>query len=303
MHAADPVIRLAGVSKRFGEHTALTDIDVEVRPGEVFGYLGPNGAGKTTTLRIVVGLLRPTAGRCTVLGLDSWRQRCTIARSMAFLSADNMLYAGLTGRDHLELVQRLRGRGTEDGRSIAKQLDLDLDRPVGTLSRGTRQKLALMLALCNRPALLVLDEPTTGLDPIVQHEFHAIVRDAVANGTTVLLSSHVLDEVQRLADRVGIIRAGRIIAVERLADLRAHALHHVSLHFAGQPHPAEFLAVPDLRNLVVDGSTLRFTVPQTALDRIVKLAARHELLDLSCQEADLAETFLDWYQPAVDHVA
>lgn len=299
-----PVVRCVGLTKHYGRHPALVDLDLAVRPGEVFGYLGPNGAGKTTTLRVVMGFLRPTRGRVEVVGLDSWRDSTQIHRRVGYLPGEPALYDRLTGRELLTFFGHLRGApDLSYARNLAERFDLDLDRPIRALSKGNRQKVALVQAFMSRPELLVLDEPTSGLDPLMQQEFHALLKESAAAGQTVLLSSHILSEVQRVADRVGIIRAGHLGAVETLEALRAKAAHHVGIRFA-RPVPAEaFRAIGGLRDLTVHGDTLRCTAPQTALDAIVKAAARFEVLDFNSVEADLEETFLAYYDERAVHAA
>src|SRR5664280_1754112 len=190
----------------------------------------------------------------------------------------------------------LRGRQDPTGvRALADRFDVDLTRPLRSLSKGNRQKVALVLAFMGEPELILLDEPTSGLDPLVQQEFHALVRERAAEGSSVLLSSHVLAEVQRMADRVGILRRGRLVAVESLADLRAKAVHHVSARFTHAVPREAFADLPGLRDLTVQGAAMRCGAPEASLDRIVKAIARFEVVDLTCQEADLEETFLAFY--------
>jgi ABC-2 type transport system ATP-binding protein len=298
---SDAVIRTEDLGKRFGRTTALTGLDLSVAAGEVFGYLGPNGAGKTTTLRLLMGMLRPTTGRAEVLGRDAWHDAVAVHRSVGYLPGEPVFYGKLTGRQHVEYFGALR-RDTEDTHAVAlaDRLDLDLDRPVRALSKGNRQKLALVLALMSRPPVLILDEPSSGLDPIVQQEFHALVREHTAEGGSVLLSSHVLAEVERVADRIGMLRAGRLVAVERIDQLRAKSLHHISARFGDDVSATEFSGIPDVRDLVVDGRSMTCSAPQTALDALLKRITRHPVVDLGCAEAELEETFLTYYGTAPD---
>jgi ABC-2 type transport system ATP-binding protein len=300
------VIRTEGLTKRYGDHEALSDVDLTVVRGEVFGYLGPNGAGKTTTIRLLMGLLRPTAGRATVLGLDAWRDSTAVHRRTGYVPGDPALYDRLTGAQLLDFIARLRGGdGRRHGDEVAARLDLDLGRPIRTLSRGNRQKVALTQALMGRPDVLVLDEPTSGLDPLVQLEFHRLVREHSDAGGTVLLSSHVLSEVQQIADRVGIIRAGRLVAVERLADLRARSLHHVTARLSDEADAdvAAFRAVEGVHDVAVEGATLHCSAAQAALDAVVKLLAQRHVVDLEVTEASLDETFLAYYGEGDDDAA
>jgi beta-exotoxin I transport system ATP-binding protein len=285
-----------GLTKKYGRTTALREVGLTILRGEVFGLLGPNGAGKTTTLRLLMGLLRPTAGRAEVLGLDSWRDAVEVHRRVGYVPGEPALYDRLTGRQHVAYFGHLR-RDDDDKRAVAlaSRLDLDLDRPARTLSRGNRQKLTVVLALMSAPELLILDEPTSGLDPLVQQEFHDILREHTTVGGGVLLSSHVLGEVQRIADRIGVLRTGRLVALERLDELRAKSLHHVSVQFGDDVAAAEFAAIPGLRDLDVSQRTLACAAPQSALDPLLKRISRHSVVDLECQEAELEETFLAYY--------
>lgn len=238
-------IRTLDLTKRFGTLLALDSVELNIVEGEIFGYLGPNGAGKSTTLRLLVGLLRPTAGSARVFGLDPWSSAPAVHRLIGYVPGELALYDRLTSRQHITFFGHLRGRPDDKAATvIADRLDLDLDRPVRTMSKGNRQKLALVLALMSSPQLLILDEPTGGLDPLVQHEFHAMMREHTAAGGTVLLSSHILSEVQQVADRVGVLREGRLIAVESLHELRQKSLHHVTAEFAARFRNRTFASWP-----------------------------------------------------------
>ncbi len=291
-----PVIRCEGVTKRFGATEALRGVDLVVEDGEVFGYLGPNGAGKTTTLRIIMGLTRATAGRVELFGLDAWARRDELHRRVGYVPGDVSLYPRLTGQDHVDYVGHLHRIGRPAGAgALAERLDLDLHKPARQLSRGNRQKLALLLALMIRPELLVLDEPSSGLDPLVQREFHALLSEHVAQGGTVLLSSHVLSEVQRVATRIGVLSAGLVVAVEELDALRAKSLHHVEAQFDGVVPVADFVSVPGVRDVRLEDGLLRCDAPQSSLDPLLKRIAHHPVVDLTCTEAELEETFLAYY--------
>lgn len=306
MATSDTVIRTEGLTKTFGSMTALADLDLEVRAGEVFGYLGPNGAGKTTTIRLLMGMLRPTAGRGEVLGHDVWTDSVAVHRVVGYLPGEPVLYPRLTGRQHIAYFLALRGRhtGTDEkrARALAERLDLDLTRPARTLSKGNRQKLVVVLALMSAPPVLILDEPTSGLDPLVQQAFQALLREHTAGGGCVVLSSHVLAEVEHTADRIGVLRAGRLVAVERIDEMRAKSLHHVQARFADEVSAAEFAALPGVSDVSVTDHTLSCSAPQTALDALLKRVTRHRIVDLGCAEAELEETFLTYYGDEVPAV-
>jgi ABC-2 type transport system ATP-binding protein len=297
---AGPVVRTAALVKRYGRTTALAGVDLEVRRGEVLAYLGPNGAGKTTTIRILLGLTRPTSGAATVLGRDAWREGHLVHREVGYVPAEPAVGERFTGRQQVRWTARLLGLPGEGwALEVADRLGLDLDRPARALSKGNRQKLALVLALVARPEVLILDEPTTGFDPLVQREFAALLRAHVAEGGSALLSSHVLGEVEEVADRIAVLRAGRLVAVEDMATLRGHSLHRVQARFSGPVDAADYAAVPGVRDLAVTGATLSCGVPATGLDELLRrMLASRELVDLECTEAGLEQTFLALYGAA-----
>jgi len=295
MDDRDLVIRTGELTKRFGRVLALDGLSLDVRAGEVLGFLGPNGAGKTTTLRLLMGYLRPTAGSARVLGLDSWRDRVAIHARTGYLPGEVRLWPRMSARQIAGHLARLRGLHHDQGTAdLAKRLDVDLDRPVGELSKGNRQKAGVLLALLGHPELLLLDEPTSGLDPLAQAEFHAILRERAAAGAAVMLSSHILSEVERVADRVAIIRSGRLLMTESMAGLRQKARHWVEVRFGSPPPPDAFAAVPGITDVRLDGTLLRCTM-QGAVDPLVKALSRYHVVDLNSHEADLEETFLALY--------
>src|SRR5579862_5626611 len=230
--AETPAIETSGLSKTYGNSVrALVGLDLRVERGEVFGFLGPNGAGKSTTIRLLLDLIRPTSGRAALLGLDAQRSPVEAREQVGYLPGDLRLLDRLTGRAQLDSLVRLRGGEAPLRGELCERFGAVLDRPIRELSKGNRQKLGLVQAFMHRPPLLILDEPTSGLDPLLQEEFRALVRETAADGRTVFLSSHSLDEVQHAADRVGIIRAGRLLDVDSVASLRERALRHVTVVF------------------------------------------------------------------------
>ena len=247
-----PAILTEGLTKHYGEVEALVDLDLEVKPGEVFGFLGPNGAGKTTMIRSILDLIHPTAGRAMVVGLDSREGSVEIRRHIGYLPSDLSMYPNLTGRDMITYFSNLRG-GVDKAYvdALAQRLQADLGKKVGDLSSGNRQKVGLILTFMSRPQLIIMDEPSTGLDPLVQREFQAMMREVAAEGRTVFLSSHTLSEVQRVADRVGIIRTGHLVDVESVDDLRSKAIRTVELHFDGPVEASVFENVDGVRDVMV----------------------------------------------------
>jgi ABC-2 type transport system ATP-binding protein len=285
-----------GLTKHYGDVKALVDLDLDVRPGEVVGFLGPNGAGKTTTIRTVMDEIRPTAGRASILGMDCHADSVEIRRHIGYLPSDLALYPNLTGKDTLTYFANLRG-GVDWTyvALLAERLGAELDKKVGDLSSGNRQKVGVIAAFMNRPELLIMDEPSNGLDPLVQREFQTMMREVVAEGAAVFLSSHTLSEVQRVADRVGIIRHGRLMAMESVASLRSKGLRKVELELGSPAQYADFEAVPGLRDLAVSGRRAQFSYEGT-MDTLLKaVAGRYELVDILTHEADLEEIFLTYY--------
>ena len=238
----EEAVRTVGLTKTFGSRAAVADLDLVVRRGSIFGYLGPNGAGKTTTIKLLTGLYRPTAGRATVLGTDVAADRDAVQARIGYLPGDFAGYPDHTGRRFLTLLGSLRGG--VDGHyvhELAERFHLDLDRRLGTLSHGNRQKVGIIQAFMHRPDLVVLDEPTNGLDPLMQHEFLSLLRETRAAGATVLLSSHVLSEVSAVADDVGILAEGRLLATRSMSRLREESARRIDLRFRTRcpPGPSE----------------------------------------------------------------
>jgi len=293
---AEPVIRTERLTKRYGDATGVLELSLDVPPGEVFGFLGPNGAGKTTTIRLLLDLIRPTSGRAEVFGLDVRRRSPEIRRRVGYLPGDLRLYNRLTGREHVRYLASLRGLDDlGDGVVLARRLDLDLEQPVRTLSKGNRQKLGVLLAFFHRPDLLVLDEPTAGLDPLMQQEFNALLREAADGGRTVFLSSHVLAEVQHVAHRVAVVREGRLELTDTVEGLRSRAFTRVEATFGALPPPHAFDGVPGVRELERRDGTVVLALNGVA-DPLVKALARHEVLALDSHEADLEDVFLDLFR-------
>lgn len=287
-------IELRGVTKTYGNARGIADVDLTVDEGEVFGYLGPNGAGKTTTIRLLLDFLRPTSGTVTVLGRSPTEPE--LRHDIGYLAGELDLYDKFTGEELITYFDNLRsGSGRAHAHEVAERIKLDLTRPVGKLSKGNKQKVGVVQALMHKPKLLVLDEPTSGLDPIVQEEFYAMLDEHRANGGTVFLSSHVLSEVERIAERVGIIREGRIVEIATLRELRAKAVRGFEVTFDDDISEADFAAVPGLTDVSVAGRTLtcRVTGP---VDPLIKALAKHKVANLESLGDDLEALFLTYYR-------
>jgi ABC-2 type transport system ATP-binding protein len=293
-------VRTEGLTKAYGKILALEGLDIEVEAGEVFGFIGPNGAGKTTTIRLLLDLIRATAGRAELLGCDSRRGGVEARRRVGYLPGELHLDEDLTAEQTLRWYARLRRlEDLSRMRELADRFDLPLDRRVGELSRGNKQKVGLVQALMHRPELVILDEPTSGLDPILQHVFHELVEETREHGVTFFLSSHVLSELEHVANRVGMIRQGRLLALERIGDLRRNAPHRVTIRFA-EPVPADlFENVPGVAEVNLDGTLARLIV-RGSMDAAVKAAAAHEIVDLTSVEPDLEDIFLAYYGAEAD---
>lgn len=293
----DAVIELGRLTKRYRDARGIDGVSLSVLRGEVFGFLGPNGAGKTTTIRTLLDLLHPTSGSARVFGLDSRRDSRAIRARLGNLPGEFACDPRRTGREVVALLAALRGMaGLGRAAELAERFSADLDRPTGHLSRGNRQKIGLIQALFHSPELLILDEPTGGLDPLMQEQFHEVVAEERDRGATIFLSSHDLDEVQRLCDRVAIVRDGRLIAVEHVAELARRRYRHVTAEFAGPVDLAELRALSGVRDVEADGSRVRFGVGAEALDAVVKALARHTIVDLELARPSLEESFLAYYE-------
>lgn len=313
-------IEISTLHKRYGRRVALRGIDLLVPPGTVTGFIGPNGAGKTTTMRILLDILRPTAGAVRVLGEDPRAGGAALRSRIGYLPGELRLegrYDVATLLDHYVAVSST-GRGRRDGRGewreFAERLGLDTSRTVRTLSKGSKQKVGLVQAFCHRPDLLVLDEPTSGLDPLVQAEVVAMIREATQAGATVFLSSHALSEVEQIAESVVVLREGRVVLDSSIDRLRADAGTHVRLRLAGQVRPEQFAGVPGVRAVTLDTTPRSSTTPsestsdprhadETVLDldltgppdALIKAAARHTVLDLSAERSDLEDVVMRLY--------
>jgi ABC-2 type transport system ATP-binding protein len=289
------VIQTERLTKAYGEHRGIIDVDLTVNEGEVFGFLGPNGAGKTTTIRTLLDLIRPTSGRALVFGIESNADPVAIHRRIGYIPGEFTLYDRLTGGQTIQYFANLRG-GVDSTyqASLIQRFDIDPKRRYKELSKGNKQKIGLVIALQHKPELLILDEPTSGLDPLIQQSFFELVREARTEGRTVFLSSHILSEVERTADRVAIIREGRLVKVDSVEGLRDLAHHQVELRFTGPVPTQAFEALPGVSDVSAQDHTLRMRV-SGPITPVVRAAAQYELLDFVSREPTLEETFLAQY--------
>jgi ABC-2 type transport system ATP-binding protein len=291
----DPVIRTEQLTKTYGSHRGIVDVDLSIEPGEAFGFLGPNGAGKTTTIRTILDHIRPTSGRAFVFGIETTVDPVAIHRRVGYLPGEFTLYDKLTGGQTIEYFANLRG-GVDPlyQRDLIARLDVDPSRKFKEYSKGNKQKIGLIVALQHRPDLLMLDEPTSGLDPLVQQTFYEVIRETKAEGRTIFLSSHILSEVEKTCDRVAIIRDGRLVRVDRVEALRDLAHHQVELRFAGEVPVGAFAALPGVSEVTTEDQLLRMRV-SGSITPVVREAANYELLDFVSREPSLEETFLAEY--------
>ena len=290
------VITTSDLTKYYGHVRAIDGVNLEVRQGEVFGFLGPNGAGKTTTIRILLDMVRPTRGSAQVFGLDVRRDSVQIRRRLGNLPGDVALYDTLRGIEVLKLLGSFRGpEGTARVTELAERLSLDLSRTVRAYSHGMKQKLAIIQAFMHDPELLILDEPTLGLDPLMQREFYSLVMQEKARGKTVFLSSHILPEVERVCDRVGIIREGRLVAVEEVESLKRKKRRKMDLVLSEEPSDA-MLRLPGAQLIRRDGKRLEYLVSGD-VQALLKEVAMLPVQDIVFPEPTLEEAFMDFYQP------
>ena len=290
MHA----LKTEGLTRLYRNGRGIRDVSLAVGQGEVFGFLGPNGAGKTTLIRNVLGFLRPQQGRIEVLGLDAVAQSRAVRRKVGYLPSDPALYDFLTGAQNIEFALAVRGvKDRTRMKRLAERLDIDLTRRLKTLSRGNKQKVAIVAALAHDPELIIMDEPTSGLDPLVQEVFGELVREEQARGKSIFMSSHVLSEVEQLCDRVGVIRDGQIVAQGGVDELKRTRVKYVRCEFAGAA--PDLTRLPGVRDWQVDGRRATFTL-NGRMDDLVGALAGTSLVDLTLTDPPLEEVFRAFYE-------
>jgi len=294
----DVAIECAGLTKDYGLGRGVFDLDLAVRKGEAFGLVGPNGAGKTTLLRLLMDLVRPDHGRTTLLGLDARRDSLAIKRRVGYLPGELPQFPGVSAGHVIALLAGLRGGvDPERIRLLADRLELNLDRRFSDLSHGNKQKVGLIQAFMHEPELLLLDEPTLGLDPLMQREFRRLVEEAVAAGGTVLLSSHVLAEVELVCTRIGLIRAGRMLRSGSLEELRTVRRHRIDAIVRGTLDAAELAAIPGVTDPRVEGDRVSCTI-HGPVGALLAWLGTADVQELDSRELSLEEVFLDEFQPA-----
>ena len=289
------VIETQGLTVYYGTHRGIHGVDLIVEKGEVFGFLGPNGAGKTTTQRVLLDVIRPTLGRASVFGMDSRKQGKEIRKRIGYLPGELSLYTMLTGRQFLALMSSLEDRPVYDSYrdELCERLELDTSRKIKEYSRGNKQKIGVVSAFMSKPELIILDEPTTGLDPLIQQVVLELVRETREDGRTVFFSSHILQEVQSVCDRVGIIRNGELIKTERIETLTAQQFKRIRLTLASTP-PADAFVTEGVAEVGRDGNTVTLEI-QTDLEPVIRKALTFGIADMETQPVTLEEVFLAFY--------
>ncbi|MGE7650343.1 ATP-binding cassette domain-containing protein [Peribacillus frigoritolerans] len=289
------VLKTTDLTKKFGKFTALNGVNIEVNKGEVFGFIGPNGAGKSTTIRVLLGILKATDGEAKIFGKDAWKDAVEIHKRIAYVPGDVNLWPNLTGGEVIDLFVELRGTNNKSGREeLIKKFDLDPSKKCGTYSKGNRQKVALIAAFSSEADLYILDEPTSGLDPLMERVFQECVMDAKNDGKSILLSSHILSEVERLCDKVGIIRQGQIIEKGTLDELR-HLTRTSLLVETKQPIPA-LGNVNGVRDIVMKDQALSFQVDTDELDNVMKYISQFGIVKLESAPPTLEDLFMSHYE-------
>lgn len=289
-------VRLHGLTKTFGTARGITDVSLDVPAGGVFGFLGPNGAGKSTTIRLIMGLYLATSGSATVLGLDPWRDGARLRRRIGYLPGELTLFPRPTGEEILDRFAAARGLTDLRYRTeLVERFGAELHRPMRTLSKGNRQKIGLILAFMHQPELVILDEPTSGLDPLLQDEFTSLLHETAAGGATVFLSSHDLDEVQRVVGELAIIRDGRIVALDTVERLRGRSPRRIELRFPQPPQRERFARLDGVNVVSADGDLIVLSVAGP-VEAVLAAAADQHAIEITARPADLDELFRTYYR-------
>ena len=296
-------IRTEALTKHYKDVKALVDLDLEVDQGEVFGFLGPNGAGKTTTIRSLLHFIFPTSGAASVLGMDVASNAVEIRSRVAYMPSEYSMYPKLTGAENLSYLANLRG-GVDGAyvAALAERLEVDLTRKVSDLSTGNKQKVGLIQAFMSKSELVILDEPSTGLDPLMQQELQAMIREVREDGRTVFLSSHSLAEVERVADRVGILRNGHLVVVERVDALKRKAIRRIDLEFDQPVEATVFEKADGVRSAETRGNSVVVSF-EGSVNELLRIAIGHDVVNVNSREADLEQIFLEYYHGNGDDVA
>lgn len=286
-------IEIKNLKKYFGKTKAVDNISFDVKQGEIFGFLGPNGAGKTTTIRLIMDFIRPDSGSIKIMGLDCQKDSIAVKKQISYLSSDVRLYDNYSGQYHINFLEKLHGQKSI-AKKLAERLNLNLKENFKTLSSGNKQKLGLILALMFEPKVIILDEPTAGLDPILQNTVYEILAEFQSKGSTIFMSSHNLSEVERICSKVAIIRAGKIVALENIQTLKDKRMHKATVRFEGKFTKSDFnFDGVKVKDELKDGLTLDI---KGNIDPLIKKLAKYKVKDLEITHAPLEEIFLEFYK-------
>lgn len=297
MKTGDTVIATKGLSKRYKgvDVYALKDLDLDIKAGEVYGFLGPNGAGKSTTIRTLMNFIQPTSGSATIMGLDIVKGSVRIKRSVGYLSSDMAMYGNMTGHQFLDYMSELQpGHDDSYRRELTKRFTPDLDKKLGDLSRGNKQKVGIVQAFMHKPDVLIMDEPSSGLDPLMQEAFYDLLKESSKRGAAVFMSSHILSEVQRVCDRVGIIREGKLVVERDIAEMTKEAAHTFDITFAGKPPLDKLKKVKGVNVSRHDDHSVRVHIHGELAPLLAELG-KCDVVKLDARQLDLEEMFMRFY--------
>jgi ABC-2 type transport system ATP-binding protein len=293
----ETIIQTTNLTKSYGKNRGIKDVNISVNKGDIFGFLGPNGAGKSTTIRTLLDFIRPTGGSATIFGLDCQKETVQIKKRIGYIPGDFGLYGNMTGWKYLEYFGKVRGEyNIESAKDLARRFEINPDRKMKEYSRGMRQKIAIIQAFMNNPELIIMDEPTNGLDPLVQQAFTDLVQERAAQGTTIFMSSHILSDVEKVCNRVAIIKDGRIVAEEKVEDLRKKSGNVVYVKFADAVSPEAF-HIAGVVNPVRQNGHIKMTVTGN-MESVLAEISRHRVADISIHQMTLEEIFMHYYEEA-----
>lgn len=295
MTLATPAIEIEGLQKAYGKIQAVKGITIYVGYGEIFGFLGPNGAGKTTTIRCMLDVIRPTVGTVRVLGLDAQRDTHRLHQRIGYLPGDVRLPGSMTGKQVIDYFSRLQGLEPILLNTLVERFEVEMKRPLKGYSKGMRQKIGIVLAFMCDPELLILDEPTSGLDPLLQRTFNEFLLEEQRRGKTIFMSSHIMSDVEKVCQRVAVIRQGEIVTIEEVEKLRQKAGQRVTVEFGDVVSTDELSHIPGVSNVTSHNGGYHFNVGGS-MDALIKALSRHEVLRLQAEEAPLEEVFLQFYE-------
>ncbi len=295
MNSEEPVIVIDNLHKSYGSVQAVKGISISVRRGEIFGFLGPNGAGKTTTIRCMLDVIRPTAGAIRVLGLDAQRDGYALHQHIGYLPGDVRLPGRMTGKQVIHYFASLQGRESVLLNDLVERFDVEMKRQLKGYSKGMRQKIGIALAFMCDPDVLILDEPTSGLDPLLQKVFNEFLLEEQARGKTIFMSSHIMSDVEKVCERVAVIRSGELVTVEEVDALREKAGQHIIVEFGDAVSEQELMHMPGVSALIKTNGTYHFNI-SGSMDMLIKALSQHEVIRLTSQEAPLEEVFLKFYE-------